>query len=388
VKRLISLVVIATFFIVPTSTAAVKKPAVKPLKLLTSIGNPDEFTGLVTTGKTIVIFGNKGDKSFARALDTNGKELWNLALDPASPSVATAATVDNTGTIWIAGSTSLSRATPAPSPTAIPLNPDKVVSVPDIFTADLDAFSLWSINPTTQALAQYTLQLDAPILINAIAADSSGLSAVGSSGTIINADLLGHISKVVTVGSTATTFEQVIKNADGTLTAIGSSTETLGGKKLVGKVDGVIIKISKANKIISLVRSSAAKAQRSWTSATSSLLLGGLVVTGSKTESAVTKFSAKFLPTWTYRFASTGTAFTAGSTFALIQSTGAISQLAGWSPKSPQGLLISFDSKGVINGGYSAPNEQIQLLGLFASKDLGILCITSSADTVSIFTLN
>ena len=387
-RRLLSLVVISSLFFTPIANAAPKKPVVKSLKLLTTVGSIDEFAGLVTSGKTIIVYGNKADKSFAKALDLTGKELWNIELDKASPSVATAAAIDSSGVIWLAGSTSLARATPAPSPTTSTLNPDKTTPVADIFSADLDAFSLWSLNPTTQSLAQYTLQLSSPILINSIAVDKSGITAVGSAGTIINADLAGAIDKPIVVGTEATVFESVVKHADGSITVVGSSSETLGGKKLVGKVDGVIIKVSKVGKVLSVVRSSAPKSSRNWLSATNPLLLGGEIITGPKVESAVTKFSSTYVPSWTYKFASSGRTFTSGSTYALFRSKGAITQLANWIPKSAQGLLLTFDAKGVITAGYSAPIEQKDVLGLYLSKDLGLLCITSSADTVSIFTLN
>jgi len=388
VKRLFTLVVISTLLFNSQALAATKKLTVKPLKLITTVSNVDEFAGLVTSGTTIVVYGNKGDKSFAKGLDITGKELWNIALDSASPSVATAATVDSTGTIWIAGSTSLQRAIPAPSPSVSPLNPDNITAIPDIFTTDLDAFTLWSLNPNTQALSQFSLQLTSPILINAIAVNKAGLTAVGSSGAVINSDLVGKISKPVFIGSGATNFEAVVKAADGSMTVVGSSSETLSGKKLAGKVDGVIIKLSQIGKVISVVRSSAPKALRNWNSASTSLLLGGDVVTGNKIESAVTKFSNTFVPTWTYRFASSGKTFTSGSTYAFLQSKGPLMQLANWSPKSPTPLLLTFDAKGAVTGGYSAPVEQKEVLGLYLSKDLGILCISASADTVSIFTLN
>ena len=387
-KRLLSLVVISTLFFTPLANAAPKKPLVKSLKLLTTIASVDEFSGVVASGRTIIVYGNKGDKSFAKALDIAGKELWTVELDKASPSVVTAAAVNSNGVIWLAGSTSLARATPAPSPSVSALNPDKTIPVADIFSADLDAYSLWSLNPTTQLLTQYTLQLSAPILINSIAVDKNGIAAVGSSGTIITSDLAGKIAKPINVGTEATVFESVVKHADGSITVVGSSSETVGGKKLVGKVDGVIIKVSKVGKVVSVVRSSAPKASRNWLSATNSLLLGGEVIAGPKVESAITKFSSKYDPSWTYRFASSGKTFTAGSTFAFFQSKGAITQLANWAPKSAQALLLTFDAKGVITAAHSAPAEQKEVLGLYLSKDLGPLCITSSAETVSIFTLN
>jgi hypothetical protein len=72
------------------------------------------------------------------------------------------------------------------------------------------------------------------------------------------------------------------------------------------------------SKITSVVRSSAVKGKRIWNSATSTLLLGGEVVAGGKTETAITKFSSSFAPTWTYRFPSTGPAITVGSTYAAL----------------------------------------------------------------------
>ena len=387
-KRLFSFVVISTLLFNSQALAATKKPTVKPLKLITAISSVDEFTGLVTSGTTIVVYGNKGDKSYAKGVDITGKELWNISLDSASPSVATAATVDSTGTIWIAGSTSLKRATPIPSPSASILNPDNIAEISDIFTTDLDVFALWSLNPITQAVTQYSLQLQSPILINDIEANKNGLTAVGSSGAVISADLNGKIGKPLFIGTTATNFEAVVKSSDGSMTVVGSSSETLNGKKLAGKVDGIIIKISKIGKVISVVRSSAPKALRNWNSASTSLLLGGEVVTSNKTESAVTKFSNSYVPTWTYRFLSTGKTFTSGSTYAFLQSKGPLTELANWSPKSPTPLLLTFDAKGAITGGYSAPVEQKEVLGLYFSKDLGILCISTSADTVSIFGLN
>ena len=387
-RRLLSLVVISSLMFIPLANAAPKKPVVKSLKLLTTVGSTDEFAGLVTSGKTIIVYGNKDEKSFVKALDLAGKELWNIELDNASPSVATAATVDSSGVIWLAGSTSLARATPTPFPSETALNPDETIPVADIFSADLDAFSLWSLNPTTQALVQYTLQLSSPVLINAIAVDKKGITAVGSSGAIISADLAGAIAKPIAVGTELTVFESVVKNADGSMTVVGSSSETLRGKKLAGKVDGVIIKVSKAGKLLTVVRSSAPKASRNWLSATNSLLLGGEVVSGIKVESAITKFSSRFVPSWTYRFASSGKTFTSSSTYAFFQSKGAIKQLANWAPKSAQGLLLSFDAKGVITAGYSVPTEQKEVLGLYVSKDLGLICMTSNTETVSIFTLN
>ena len=393
-KRFLTLVLISTLVATPSTQAAPKKIAVKALNLVTTISNQEEVAGFVVSAKTIIIFGTSVDKSFARAVDTNGQELWNIPLDPNSPSIASAGAVDSAGNIWIAGSTSLLRPKPTPSATSTPLNPDALINTPDSFNPDLSAVALWKIPSGTSNPILYTAQQSAPVLITAITADKNGISLVGltqsakgSSGFVISANALGDFGKPLLIGAISTVLDAVVRHSDGTLTVTGASSETLGGKKLVGSIDGVVIKISKTNTILSVVRSSAPKAERNWGSATSALLLGGSVVTGVKTESVVTKFSNSYAPTWTYRFASTGPTLTLGSTYAFFVSKGAIPQLNNWEPKSPQALLLTFDTKGLISGAFSAGINQREIVGLSSSKELGVVCLTASAEAISIFTL-
>jgi hypothetical protein len=227
----------------------------------------------------------------------------------------------------------------------------------------------------------------------ALSVDRNGASIVGiigtekgSAGFFVNSDKAGVFGKLLQIGSVTTTADAVVRHTDGTFTVVGSSSETLAGKKVAGITDGVLIKISKAQKITSVVRSSAAKGKRIWNSATSTLLLGGEVVAGGKTETAITKFSSSFAPTWTYRFASTGPAITVGSTYAVFISTGATPQL-NWNPRVATPLLLTFNAKGAVVAADSGPVGQRELLGAVLSKELGLLVVTSSADTVSIFTL-
>ena len=393
-KRFLTLVLILSLVATPSTQAVPKKITVKALKLVTTISNKEEAAGFVVSGKTIIIFGTLVDKSFARAIDTNGQELWNIPLDPNSPSIASAGAVDNTGNIWIAGSTSLLRPTPAPSATLTPLNPDALINPPDSFNPNLSTVALWKIPVGTSSPILYTAQQSGPVLITAIAADKNGISLVGltqsakgSSGFVISANMLGDFGKPILIGTTSTTLDAIVRHSDGSLTVVGASTEALGGKKLIGSIDGVVIKISKTNTILSVVRSSASKAERNWSSATSALLLGGSVITGIKTESVVTKFSSSYVPTWTYRFASTGPTFTRGSTYAFFVSKGAIPQLNNWAPKSPQPILLTFDAKGLISGAFSAAVDQREVVGLSSSKELGVICLTSGSGLLSIFTL-
>ena len=363
------------------------------MQFLTTIGTPDEVSGAVVSGKSIIVFGTKTSKAYARAIDVTGKELWNLSLDQSSASIATAAAVDAAGDIWIAGATPLALGLITPTPTATPLNPDSAVIPPSTKVGNLQAVTIWKVSSTGTLLFTNTLPTSFVLFPTAIAVDKNGASVVGiiatskgSAGFLTNVDPAGVFSKLLQLGATTTTADAVVRHADGSITIAGSSSETLEGKKVAGITDGILVKVSKALKITSVVRSSVAKGKRIWNSASTSLLLAGEVVAAGKTESAVTKFSLSFVPSWTYRFASTGPTLSASSTQAFFISTGAIAQL-NWNPKVPTPLLLTFDSKGVITAADSGPVGQKEVLGLIISKEIGVLALTSSAESVSIFTL-
>jgi hypothetical protein len=393
VKRFVAFVVLVSLVIAPVSHAAPKKVSVKPLQFLTSIGTPEEVSGAVVSGKSIIVYGTKASKAYARAIDSTGKELWNLSLDQSAASIATAAAVDLLGDIWITGATPLATGLIAPSPTATPLDPDKAVIPPATSIGDLQAIALWKVSATGSLLFTQTFPTSSVLFPTAISVDKSGTSIVGiiatdkgNAGFLVNADPVGVFSKLLQIGTGSTTVDAIVRHSDGSFTVVGSSSETLAGKKVAGITDGILIKVSKTLKITSVVRSSIAKGKRIWNSASSSLLLAGEVAATNKTETAITKFSTSFVPTWTYRFASTGPALSASSTQAFFVSTGAVSQL-NWNPKTPTPLLLTFDSKGVITAANSGPTGQKEVLGLLISKELGVLTLTSSAESVSIFTL-
>ena len=392
-KRLLSLVLIAAFLFTPAVNAAPKKISVKPMQLVTTVGTPDEVSGVVVSGKSLIVYGSKASKAYARAVDTTGKELWNLSLDQSPASIATAAAVDSAGDIWIAGATPLALGLTPPSPAATPVNPDNAAATPTTAVGNLQAVTIWKLTAAGVLASTNTFPTSSVVFPTAISVDRNGASIVGiigtekgSAGFFVNSDKAGVFGKLLQIGSVSTTTDAVVRHTDGSFTVAGSSSETLAGKKVAGVTDGVLIKISKALKITSVIRSSAVKGKRIWNSATSTLLLGGEVVAGGKTETAITKFSSSFAPTWTYRFASTGPAVTVGSTYAAFISTGATPQL-NWNPKVATPLLLTFDAKGAITAADSGPIGQKEVLGAVLSKELGLLVVTSSADTVSIFTL-
>jgi hypothetical protein len=395
-KRIIIFGFVSVLTFLPSAQAAPVKVIVTPLKLLTTVGLPSEVTGVVISGKNIIVYGTQDSRAYAKALDSNGNELWKLQLDQSQGSVATTATVDAVGDIWIAGSTPLAlplSITP-PGTTPAMINPDNALIPTPTFVGDLKALTIWKVTAAGVMTPPYVLASSHVILPTALLIGKAGLTIVGSlasektnAGFIVSLNSSGVFSKILEIGSLSTTIESVSRNTDGTFTLVGASGETIAGKKLVGLTDGVIIKVSNSLKISSVVRSSISKGNRIWNSTTSSLLLGGQVVVSNKSEVAVTKFSSRYLPTWTFRFAGTGPASTIGSSQLLFLSTGTIPNIA-WNPKVPTPLMITFNSKGVISAADSAPSGQRFLLGALISKDLGPLVITSSADLVSIFIRN
>ena len=393
-KRLLSLVVLASLLTAPIAHSAPKKIAVKPMQLLTTLGTPEEVSGAVISGKSIIVYGTKSSKAYARAIDTTGKELWNLSLDQSVASIATSAAVDSAGNIWIAGATPLAMGLIPPTPTATPLNPDNAAIPASVFVGDLHAVTIWKVSAAGALLFTNTLPTSYVLFPTSIAVDKTGASIVGIMGTekgnagfLANADTAGVFSKLLQIGASSTTSDAIVRHSDGTFTVAGSSSETLAGKKVAGITDGVLIKVSKTLKITSVVRSSVAKGKRIWNSASNSLLLSGEVVASGKTETAVTKFSSTYVPSWTYRFPAAGPAVSGSANQTFFLSTGAISQLV-WSPKSPTPILITFDAKGVITAADSAPAGQREVLSVLNSKELGVLALTSSAEVVSIFTPN
>jgi hypothetical protein len=390
---LIALFVISFLVITPNAQAVPKKITVNPLKLLTTIGSPTEVSGVVVSGKKLIVIGTQNSKAYVRALDSNGNELWKLQLDQSQASIASAAVVDGVGDIWIAGATPVAAVTPTGTTTAS-INPDNAIIPTSTFISDLKTLTIWKVSSVGTLLSTNSLPMSNSVLPTSITLDDSGLAIVGSiAGEKINAGFInfmnssGLFSKTLQIGSASTTIESVTRNSDKTFTLVGSSAETIAGKKLAGLIDGIIIKVTKSLKITSVVRSSISKGKRIWNSTTSSLLLGGEVVVGKKSEVAVTKFSSRYVPTWTHRYPGTGPAFTSGSTQLLFLSNAAIPELV-WNPKTPTALLITFNSKGVISAADNAPAGQRLLVGSLESKDLGPVVVTSSADIVSIFIRN
>ena len=204
-------------------------------------------------------------------------------------------------------------------------------------------------------MGSYSDSATSPLLITAISHSSSGISIIGDRGVglvLISSTLTGKFATAKVIGTAKSSFSSIIRNADGSAQIYGASSETLGGKKLVGTRDGILAKVNKSGVLTSVVRSSASKATRSWQSATSTYFLVGDVKVSGKNESAFTKFNTSFAPTWTLRLASQGSQLAAvganGAHYALFNSTSSIPGVTGWKPTTATPIVLRFDNKGVI----------------------------------------
>jgi len=382
----IALLLVISLALAPSAQAAQKKVAVKKVTTLLSVPGAELLAVSGSSIITIATIDSQTTDIALKAVDGAGVLLWEKVLDSGVDEVAMATTVDGAANVWLAGFSAQVKSASVETVTVVAENPDAVtLEVPQELRGDLNMLTVWKISSLGELLATYTYQYDLPGLINSISVNKTGLSIVGvlSERTFLqNMSAAGAFLPQVSIGTSKTTINAVVRNSDGGSSLFGASTETLGGKKLAGIRDGVLVKVSKAGAISSVVRSSAIKGDRSWLSADSSLLLSGYVKVGKTTETAITKFTSTFVPTWTIRFASTGQSraiTAAGSSYAAIVSKSTIASITGWKPSKPQLLVIAFDSKGVMTSAFGSA-ELGEPIALAYSKELGLVGLAQSTD--------
>jgi hypothetical protein len=382
----IALLIVISLALAPSAQAVQKKVAVKKVTTLLSVPSAEMLAVSSSSIITIATIDSQTTDIALTAVDGAGVLLWQKIIDSGVDEVAMATAVDGAANVWLAGFSSQLKSASEETVTAVAENPDAITpEAPQGLRGDLNMLTVWKISPMGELLATYMYQYDLPGLINSISVNKTGISIAGvlSERTFLQSmSAAGEFSTQISIGTSKTTINAVVRNSDGGSSLFGSSTETLGGKKLAGVRDGVLIKVSNSGAISAVVRSSAIKGDRSWLSADSSLLLSGYVRVGKTTETAITKFTTKFVPTWTIRFASTGQSraiTAAGASYAAIVSKSAIASITGWKPSKPQLLVIAFDSKGVMTSAFGSA-ELGEPIALAYSKELGLVGLAQSAD--------
>ena len=387
-KKYLIPVVIACVAMTSVAQGAPKAISVKQLKVF-SQGSSAE--AIVASSKAIFTYENIIGVSAdikVRAFDFTGTEIWSKTVDSGLDELATAMAIDSQGTLWLVGNIALAPQPESTTAATVALNPDgiELENIPPL-RADMKNISIWQISATGEVIGQSSIAMVA--LIDAIAVSSSGLSILASRE---NEPLLitlsqGKFSKELKIGSAKTKLSAITRSSDGTTYLFGSSSETLGGKKLVGRVDGILIKVAKTGIITSVVRSSAPKAIRDWQSTTSSLFVTGSVKSGTTVESAITKFNSSFLPSWTTRISSTGRTLASsganGSFYAILEPTSAIKGVTGFKAIKGQSVVLQFDSKGLMISAFTSA-ELTSAISSTYSSTAGLFLLTSDGKILQV----
>jgi hypothetical protein len=378
---------IAVLVFPATAIAAPKLATVKSAVKWAESSDAELFT---VTNKSVVTVKNVATTSSnieIQARDFTGTILWVKSIDSGSDEVATAITSDSQGNIWLAGNSAAPTGSDTATTTASALNPDNVaIENTTPIRQDMRQLTIWKIDEVGEVSDSFNFAQTEISLVDAISVSPTGISVIGSreSGPfLISVSPKGVFGKELKIGTAKTKINSVIRLGDGTVNLFGSSAESLQGKKLAGREDGVLIKVSKTGSISSVVRSSAPKAFRSWTSATSTLFLTGSVKSGTTIESAITKFTSSFKPSWTTRIASTGNTLAANgpakSFYVALEPTAAIKGLAPVKLAKGQSVILQFDSKGLLIAAFTSPElsavksiSYSQIGGLFIDSANGI----------------
>ncbi|MFM7859836.1 MAG: hypothetical protein ACKO8C_00205 [Candidatus Nanopelagicaceae bacterium] len=357
-RRPIALLALLSLYLPTNAEAAIVA------KAMVQVGPVEtEAIGVVASGSQILVFGNRETNGFAQLL--NGP---TVELQGGVESFVSAATVDSEGNFILVGAGANPIVGTLPPINEV-LNPDNVVPDP-ISSSKSDPINLWywKLNLAGEIIDSASMLMPSATIPTAVLADKFGMTIAGTtftdpgnSGFVLNWN-----SKPTLIGKSSTQVFAIARTADGGVNAVGQSAETLLGKPLRGKVDGFLARVSN-NKVTLIQRSSESKANRAWRSTTANLLLGGY----SNSAAAITKFNNNFLPTWTDRYPSNGSALTASVgkiSYGALLSTGAIKALPSWKRKGSV-LLLQFDGKGVITGAYFANTSS--LTALTANSVLG-----------------
>ena len=401
-KRTFLLVV--ALLVIGTSANSFAAPApiiVKPIILISSAAGAE---GLAVTGKIIITYSNTVSSSQDITVigrDVNGLILWQKVIDSGVDEIASSMAIAANGDIWLAGSSALTALTDTPTVTRTdtptvtrtdtPTVTSEVISPDGVLIEtltplrnDMNQTTLWHMNPSGVLLQSFSALNSSPLLISAMSINANGISVVGLQGqnsVLVNATLTGSFSPVFILGSELTLLTGVARNPDATVNVFGSSSESLKGQKTMGVRDGILLKVAKGGKLLSVVRSSALKAKRSWLSTSQTLFLGGDVIAGKKIESALTKFSPTFTPSWTLRVPSTGSTAVidgpANSYFATFTSTGPIAGIPKWNPKSPTTMILAFSGAGKITAAFSG-TEIFSQISMGYSKESGLYILGST----------
>ena len=391
--------------LIKSSSSATVSEVSKPIDLI-------RFQqGFITAGY------NNDEKSFLAFLDEKGGQVWrinplqdqqgfitaiaasgnsifatgisqgavkNLPLDGASAIPSPAATTP-------ASATPTSTPTPTPGSSAtktIPLvNPDNVVvGKQEIFREDLNNFFVLEINSSGSVISLVNVPNNKLFLPSSIATTNNLKYLVGdeypSADTKRGALYVINVEGLVTsysYGEKFTQFTKVIPRSSKSVIVVGSSSDTLAERKVIGKIDAVSLTISTTSgKIEKVMRSSGAtkSALRSWDAGTGNLILAGTAQEKKLRESVISSFSPTGSVNWSTRFQNSDGARVAGNCIA-VSLLGASKSLS-FTPAGAEIFLYTVDAKGKLQKGLRVAKQE--LISLVTTANKGCALLTYSAD--------
>lgn len=375
-------ILVAVLILFSSVSPAHAAPA--PLTQLALLDQASAHTGVFIDKGTIYTFGtieSTTTDAVITSYDLKGNFISRRTIDGGGSDYFAAGASDGQGNYWFVGGDAPAVASQAvDTKTATAINPDGVVlETITALRSDIKNITLWKLVLASGEMTRYAYPFSSPVLATALSVDAKGVSITGlyrgkrgEQNFLINASLAGKFGNPTLIGGAGTTINAVQRAKDGSVDLFGSSSEVLAGTKVVGKVDGVLIKV-RSNKIAQVVRSSAVQAVREWVAAGASTFLVGTVRTGNKVEVAVTKF-ASFKPVWSVRYPSTG------SVAGFLNSTGAY---VAYSTSS--GItLTTFSTKGVAGKVFTSTTPATPLAMAF-SGELGVITLAAIGNQAALF---
>ena len=333
--------------------------------------------------------------AFITSYSSIGAPMWNLRLGGASDEIATAAVIDNDGSIWVLGASSSPATATASQIPAKVLNPDNVIIDPQQPSATpLKRIKVWQVSNTGNLLNTFEFLSENIVNPKKILISEGNLFIIGNlyeknlvSGFFTLATKSGSFSPIIKVGNKSTSLSDAIINSDGTITAVGTSGELLMKAKPLSKADAVTVKISSTGVLQQVARATLKGTTRNWSSIDSGLLQAGKVTYSNKTEAAVTKFSALGKPIWNVRYLSKSTALATASknSWATFVSAGAIKNITGWKPKTTTAVVLELGKKGEIVSAYTLVAPAV---AISSNNEIGTVVITDSGVSFGLVVVN
>lgn len=413
----IALTVIVFSSLTPTlAQSATKKIPIHDITSSIPIQDASEIVGFARFQESLVLAGaDTSEKSWVALINKDGSESWRvfpIVTGNGGDGFITALAVDDQGVI-IAGLTqnelavaapegstanpdTTALASPAPTatpaaPSSVPVaNPDNVVALEKKpFRKDIRNLFAARIDLSGNIVNLFNQENIQAFIPRSIVASGSKFFIVGneqqgesgSRGAIYPLTDDGFV-KSFNYGSDKTIFTRAVAPNSKNLIVVGSSADTIAERKVVGKVDAIILTLSQSSgKISKIVRSNGAGATRSWDFVSGNLLVSGTSRTKNSREAVVTSFTSQGNVAWTSRFPRSNNSIAAGNCVAISLTSN--SSALPFTIKGPEIFLYTVNSKGERLQGFRLPGQQLISLANFGTKGCALLT-RSAADGVRV----